>query len=331
MLRKSIGAALSIGVGLALSTSAAAQGGIYQEEGRLVVVEIESSPAVDQWVVESDRPGFTYRSFYRWGGNDQFNAPGAAILPYEIEIHEPGNYLFAIHNRHDHPDDTEENDTWVRMDGGTWYKCFSNGPGTVATWNWDSRFDIGGQPHANWNLSQGVHLLEFSARSRNFMMDRFHLYQQGHPDGNNTQAPESVALLGDPFCPPNPTSTSSGAELSAWGSAFADKQDLTLVATELPAQQYGYFLASRTQMPATTPNGSSGNLCLGGSQARFNRDILFSGASGTFELVVDTAQIPTNPPSRILAGETWSFQGWFRDQNPGLTSNFTRGVVVVFQ
>jgi hypothetical protein len=30
-------------------------------------------------------------------------------------------------------------------------------------------------------------------------------------------------------------------------------------------------------------------------------------------------------------GETWSFQAWFRDVNPGVTSNFTDGVAVTLR
>ncbi len=32
-----------------------------------------------------------------------------------------------------------------------------------------------------------------------------------------------------------------------------------------------------------------------------------------------------------VGGESWNFQAWFRDKNPGNTSNFTDGVSVLFQ
>ena len=39
------------------------------------------------------------------------------------------------------------------------------------------------------------------------------------------------------------------------------------------------------------------------------------------------------PPTRnlIQPGNTWNFQLWFRDQNPGTTSNTTDGVSILFQ
>lgn len=49
------------------------------------------------------------------------------------------------------------------------------------------------------------------------------------------------------------------------------------------------------------------------------------------EFDIDVNSIPLTPVVAITAGETWSFQGWFRDNNPGPTSNFTDGIEVVFQ
>lgn len=99
----------------------------------------------------------------------------------------------------------------------------------------------------------------------------------------------------------------------------------------MPTRQFGFFLASLDQASPSTPSGSSGNLCLGGVPARFNRDILDSGQSGRFEFVVDTTHIPTVPVSVIVAGESWGFQAWYRDATPAATSNFTAGVEVGFQ
>jgi len=46
---------------------------------------------------------------------------------------------------------------------------------------------------------------------------------------------------------------------------------------------------------------------------------------------VDMMNIPANPPVAINPGETWHFVAWFRDKNPNPTSNFTGGVLVLFQ
>ncbi|MEE8467439.1 MAG: hypothetical protein V3T22_03235, partial [Planctomycetota bacterium] len=72
------------------------------------------------------------------------------------------------------------------------------------------------------------------------------------------------------------------------------------------------------------------NLCLGGQIGSFAKQIQSSGPNGEFTIQVDLTNIPTSPPHSVVAGETWNFQAWFRDKNPGSTSNFTNGVAVTF-
>jgi hypothetical protein len=44
----------------------------------------------------------------------------------------------------------------------------------------------------------------------------------------------------------------------------------------------------------------------------------------------DLTQLPGGLPAAVQAGETWNFQAWFRDMNPGPTSNLTNGLQVTF-
>ena len=47
--------------------------------------------------------------------------------------------------------------------------------------------------------------------------------------------------------------------------------------------------------------------------------------------VLDLANTPTPMGNvSVLAGQTWNFQAWYRDNNPGPTSNFTDAVSVTF-
>ncbi len=46
---------------------------------------------------------------------------------------------------------------------------------------------------------------------------------------------------------------------------------------------------------------------------------------------VDMSALPDPAQTVILPGETWHFACWFRDLDPGPTSNFTGGVSVLFQ
>ena len=136
--------------------------------------------------------------------------------------------------------------------------------------------------------------------------------------------------IGTSYCGPAVSNSSGGpAEITALGSAIVADDELRLEVTGLPAGQPGYFLASQTQGFVANPGGSQGNLCLGGNLARLLPPVLVSDAAGEYALDLDVGNVPAI--GAILPGETWNFQSWFRDMNPGSTSNFTDGVGVAFQ
>ncbi|MCP3915327.1 MAG: hypothetical protein GY711_07210 [bacterium] len=138
--------------------------------------------------------------------------------------------------------------------------------------------------------------------------------------------------LGDIFCgPANLNSTGGRATIAAAGHPVASLSVLTLSASQMPAQQFGYFLAADDTTILPGAGGSQGVLCLAGTIARFATTPLTTGANGAFQLEVDLTALPTTPPQPALAGETWNFQAWYRDSNPRPTSNFTDAVAIEFQ
>ncbi|TDJ70505.1 MAG: DUF5060 domain-containing protein [Planctomycetota bacterium] len=180
---------------IALAAPLGIADGVYQEEGGLLVMEMESANPGGQWIHETDFAGFTGSAYVRWDGANYFNDPGHDVFEFEFEIHQPGTYQLRIRNRHEDADSSEENDVWVRMDGGSWVKAFS---GDNNGWNWLTNHDFSSsnKPPAEYDLSAGHHVIAFSGRSTNFMMDRFHLFVEGHPDGTNETAPESAVTGG---------------------------------------------------------------------------------------------------------------------------------------
>lgn len=135
------------------------------------------------------------------------------------------------------------------------------------------------------------------------------------------------------YCMAAPNSTGGAGTMSASGSSIASANDLTLMASGLPSNQFGIFLTSRIQAFVPGVGGTSnGNLCLGGSIGRFNLagQIFSTGSTGSFELVVNTTMVPEGAALRtIMPGDTWNFQGWHRD-GVGLGSNFTDGLELMF-
>jgi len=141
----------------------------------------------------------------------------------------------------------------------------------------------------------------------------------------------SIAVdgVGRSYCSPNETNSSGfAAALHAVGSRFAVNNDLTLHAEHMPANQFGYFIASLTPGFVAQPGQALGNLCVLGDLARFNAQVQNSGPTGTFQVPIDLTSVPTHPAQAVLGGQTWHFQGWFRD---GSASNFTDAVRIFYQ
>ncbi|MCP3918441.1 MAG: hypothetical protein GY711_23090 [bacterium] len=131
-----------------------------------------------------------------------------------------------------------------------------------------------------------------------------------------------------------PNSTGQPGRVHVTGSTVVAVNDLTLVASQLPPRSFGFFITSQTRGFVAGAGGSQGNLCLSGQIGRFvgPGQVLSSGATGTFSLLVDLEAMPTPLfPVAVQPGETWNFQAWHRDANPTPTSNFTDAVSVTFE
>ncbi len=147
---------------------------------------------------------------------------------------------------------------------------------------------------------------------------------------------DTVAGVGANYCGPAVSnSTGSPGTLAASGSALVSQNDVTLVASALPQNSFGFFLASRTAGFVANPGGSQGNLCLASPIGRYvgPGQIQSSGSTGSFSLALDLASTPQPSGAvAIAAGETWHYQSWYRDAVGGVaTSNFTDGLAVVYQ
>ncbi|QDV07415.1 hypothetical protein Poly30_29390 [Planctomycetes bacterium Poly30] len=130
-----------------------------------------------------------------------------------------------------------------------------------------------------------------------------------------------------------PNSTGRPATTAAVGSSRTGVNNLSLVFEELPPGSFVLPLASRTTGLTAQAGGGQGTLCLGGSIGRFDEpgEIRSANAMGHASVQLELQSFPT--PTGfvpVMVGETWSFQGWYRDANPGLTSNFTDAVTVAF-
>ena len=153
-----------------------------------------------------------------------------------------------------------------------------------------------------------------------------------HGEATLTVSAGPAGNPGTPYCLAHVNSTGVPGVISAAGSRQVSDNDVTLIATNLPAQQFGFFLNARMPHALPFPGGQPGVFCLNGAIGRYNLSVLNSGAQGTGSLALDLPVTPVPQGTVAIApGETWYFSCWFRDQNPGMTSNFTGGVAITFE
>ena len=146
---------------------------------------------------------------------------------------------------------------------------------------------------------------------------------------DNVSVTKSAGDVGTPYCSPTPNSTGLPGLLMGSGSSVVANNDLVLTASQLPVGQFGFFLVGTATDMVNVPN--SGLLCVGGAVGRLNApsQVLQADAAGQIFLGIDVTQLatPTTPVS-AMPGDTYYFQGWFRE--PGGASNFTNGLQVDF-
>ena len=124
-----------------------------------------------------------------------------------------------------------------------------------------------------------------------------------------------------------------GARLVARNSASILADDLVLVASDVPANQNGILFMGAGQL-GPAPFGD-GLLCIGAGGAALCRfPVRNSGASGTLGEgpgIVSFSQ-SQQAACHISVGQTWNFQGWFRDPGGscGSAFNLSNAVAVTF-
>lgn len=139
--------------------------------------------------------------------------------------------------------------------------------------------------------------------------------------------------IGTPFCgPSNLNSIGKSAVVIAFGDEVVSSNYVEVTASRMPPNQFGYFLVSEDQGFVPFPGGSQGNLCLSGAIGRYKAQIGNTGGAGTLTLAVDLTAVPIATGfTQVVAGESWHWQCWYRDVNPGPTSNFTNAVCITFE
>jgi len=140
--------------------------------------------------------------------------------------------------------------------------------------------------------------------------------------------------LGESYCAPPPNSTGNVGTITGSGSNLLMDNDVTLVASDLPLDAFGYFIVSQDRPAVIPPTGVP--LCVGNAGSgigRYLAQVASTGTTGELTVLVDVTAVPQpNGLVAIQPGETWYFQCWHRDTSPGgsATSTLTSGYSVHF-
>ena len=219
---------------------------------------------------------------------------------------------------------------------------FFNAPGEIATYQIQvfstgsiyaqflyqdiggTRADNGGSATIGYQAGNAIDDVQWSFNSPGAVMDGSVL----------SIVPAGPVGVGTNYCTANVNSTGVIGVISGSGSASVAANNLTLNATSLPLNAFGYFITSATQAVTPNPGGSQGILCIGGQIGRYTGpgQIQNTGSTGSFSLLINLTQIPT-PTGFVAAaaGQVRNFQAWHRDSVGGVaTSNFTNGLEVTF-
>ena len=128
--------------------------------------------------------------------------------------------------------------------------------------------------------------------------------------------------------------TGVGARLDLCGSGSVAADDLTLTVSQVPTNQFGLLYMGASGAPNVT--FGSGQRCVGaGGVGIYRYPLRFSGSGGSFAEGPGLAaftRVRFATGGHIDAGETWYFQGWYRDPlGPCGTFNLSNAVYVTFQ
>ncbi len=115
------------------------------------------------------------------------------------------------------------------------------------------------------------------------------------------------------YCTANPNSTGAAASISALGSNSLAAANLTLRATNVPANTVGLFYYGNNK--TNTPFGN-GVRCVNGAVYRLPTSN--SGAGGVLQRALNFGTAPIGSgPGRLTAGSVWHFQAWYRNPAGG--------------
>lgn len=173
---------------------------VFVEVDGRIVIEAETVPLTDEWIVDATEPGYSGEGYIRWMPEwiGEISHQHRGVLVYRLRITTPGQYRMAMRTSHrGAPERDKWNDCWTVMGlnpvspygetrktyhsinqeqfdegaGFTWHTTHDN-YGTVA--NTDGHFSV-----PVYDLKPGDHYFWICGRSGGFRIDKIHFFLEG--------------------------------------------------------------------------------------------------------------------------------------------------------
>ena len=173
---------------------------IFKEVDGKIVIEAESVPLSDDWILDSTEADYSGTGYIRWMPKwiNKISHQHEGVLMYKLRISNPGKYRMAMRSSHKGaPERDKWNDCWTLMglnpvnpygitrktyhainqkqfDTGTgfsWHTTHDN-YGSVA--KRDGHFSV-----PVYELAEGDHYFWICGRSGGFRIDKIHFFKQG--------------------------------------------------------------------------------------------------------------------------------------------------------
>ncbi|MEM9237895.1 MAG: hypothetical protein AAGB14_14065, partial [Verrucomicrobiota bacterium] len=185
---------------------------IFEEVDGKLVIEAESVPLTDQWIIDTEEEGFSGSGYIRWMPSwiGEISHQHQGALAYRIRITNPGKYRLALRSSHKGaPERDKWNDCWTVMGMNpvspygitrkTYHsinqKEFDGGAG----FTWNTTHDNYGsvakkEGHFSrpiYDLGKGDHYFWICGRSGGFRIDKIHFFKEGVEGFQDDSAPVS--------------------------------------------------------------------------------------------------------------------------------------------
>ncbi len=188
---------------------------IFQEVDGRIVIEAESVPLTDEWVVSTTEPGYSGKGYIRWMTDNihEISHQHRGVLVYKLRITNPGKYRMALRSSHrGAPERDKWNDCWTLV-GLNPVSPYGNTRKTYHSiseeeyeeglgFSWSTTHDNYGQVAKSdghfslpiYELDAGDHYFWICGRSGGFRIDKIHFFKEG-VEGFQDDAAELTPVL----------------------------------------------------------------------------------------------------------------------------------------